>query len=668
MAVSTVSDLKRQFLLDNTGLSVGTISDLEYEYYSSLSGLTPKLFYSLADHKRAYFEDQTGLSNNTLAFLERQFWLNDGITSDTMQSMAYDFYLQGGVFNPYSTSASNKLELALDSSSITSTVNQLTNIATNPLALSTGTGWINGNGIYSLLRLTTGIPAHPAGITSAINSSLIAGNVSPNIMSLFAPDGLNATGPARRIGLWVYVNAAGYQYTGAGFTTAPLVANTWTWIKSTSTIAALAYSTLVVSKISGNAPTDVDFVYATGCVTLAGNTAPTTYFAGPTTPIGLTRTNLSTNPRVVGASGWSSNDGASYAATKVSSGVPPHPLGITTAVVCHAVTSNFDPFAASLYDIDSLAAIGPARRVGVWIYSAQSGYEASVASPSPYVPIAAGVWTFVKSTVTIPATTYFGVNVKKTAGNSNSADLIYLTGCLTEAGDTVGDYFDGETTDTSSMNYGWTGAANISSSFETTSMAIDGNPIAQWDDLSGHGRHVTQAVSAKQPLYETNGQNSLPMVKFDGLDDTLYTLASLNFNQPVTIYIVHGYDIASISETSDAVFAVGNGEIALLRGTDITYSWAGGVIEILGTGIAYKVFSTVFNTSSSVLGVNGITSNGNVGSQNPLGPLHISSILNTRNSASNVSAMLIYSEAHSDTKRKRIEKWLGNKYGITVTP
>ena len=121
MVVSTLSDLKRQFLLDNTGLPSlkNTNLDLEFAYYSALSGLTPILKYTVADHKRAYLETQTGLSKKTMAFLERTFWLNEGIQSNTMQSMAYDFYRLSNT--PYWTGSSNKLELALDASSIVST-------------------------------------------------------------------------------------------------------------------------------------------------------------------------------------------------------------------------------------------------------------------------------------------------------------------------------------------------------------------------------------------------------------------------------------------------------------------------------------------------------------------------------------------------------------------
>jgi hypothetical protein len=51
-------------------------------------------------------------------------------------------------------------------------------------------------------------------------------------------------------------------------------------------------------------------------------------------------------------------------------------------------------------------------------------------------------------------------------------------------------------------------------------VASDDDPLAQWDDSTGNGRHLTQATGAFQPLYKTNLINStLPAVRF-GRDAT----------------------------------------------------------------------------------------------------------------------------------------------------
>ncbi|MDZ4771076.1 MAG: hypothetical protein SGJ24_18295 [Chloroflexota bacterium] len=47
----------------------------------------------------------------------------------------------------------------------------------------------------------------------------------------------------------------------------------------------------------------------------------------------------------------------------------------------------------------------------------------------------------------------------------------------------------------------------------------DGQAVAQWDDLSGGARHVTQATGVNQPTYRTGVQNGRAVVRFDGTND-----------------------------------------------------------------------------------------------------------------------------------------------------
>lgn len=49
----------------------------------------------------------------------------------------------------------------------------------------------------------------------------------------------------------------------------------------------------------------------------------------------------------------------------------------------------------------------------------------------------------------------------------------------------------------------------------------DGDPVGQWNDLSGNGNHATQTTAAKKPLYKTGILNGKPVVRFDGTDDLL---------------------------------------------------------------------------------------------------------------------------------------------------
>ena len=69
----------------------------------------------------------------------------------------------------------------------------------------------------------------------------------------------------------------------------------------------------------------------------------------------------------------------------------------------------------------------------------------------------------------------------------------------------------------------------------------DGDPVAQWDDESGNGRHITQGTAANRPTYQTGEINGLPVVRFDGTNDRLTfagTAGSDEFALPNTAFAV----------------------------------------------------------------------------------------------------------------------------------
>ena len=70
-----------------------------------------------------------------------------------------------------------------------------------------------------------------------------------------------------------------------------------------------------------------------------------------------------------------------------------------------------------------------------------------------------------------------------------------------------------------------------------TSTTTDGVGISQWDDQSGNANHATQATGANQPLYKVGILNSLPVVRFDGSNDSLSCAASAAL-KPVSLFAV----------------------------------------------------------------------------------------------------------------------------------
>jgi hypothetical protein len=58
--------------------------------------------------------------------------------------------------------------------------------------------------------------------------------------------------------------------------------------------------------------------------------------------------------------------------------------------------------------------------------------------------------------------------------------------------------------------------------------STDGNDVGYWLDQSGAGNHVQQTTAAKKPHLFTNVQNGLSVVRGDGADDAMGTIANMN--------------------------------------------------------------------------------------------------------------------------------------------
>lgn len=51
----------------------------------------------------------------------------------------------------------------------------------------------------------------------------------------------------------------------------------------------------------------------------------------------------------------------------------------------------------------------------------------------------------------------------------------------------------------------------------------DADPVGEWQDQSGNGRHFAQATGSKKPTLKLAIQNGKPVIRFDGTDDSLST-------------------------------------------------------------------------------------------------------------------------------------------------
>lgn len=201
----------------------------------------------------------------------------------------------------------------------------------------------------------------------------------------------------------------------------------------------------------------------------------------------------------------------------------------------------------------------------------------------------------------------------------------------------------------------------------------DGAALGSWTDTAEPSRAVTSSSTAR-PLYIASGIGSLPTVRFDGVNDYLGESSKPVATQPTTIFVVmkpavadrtmsvfHGDGPGGDGSHSQALFMSSGGEIS---------GYAGSVLT--GPGLTANVpviVEMVLNGGTSKIQVNGGTaSTGSVGSDTYPAGLLVGAGSNLAGEwfEGDVSEVVYYTGAVSDSDRSAVRAALGAKYGITV--
>lgn len=85
--------------------------------------------------------------------------------------------------------------------------------------------------------------------------------------------------------------------------------------------------------------------------------------------------------------------------------------------------------------------------------------------------------------------------------------------------------------------------------------------VKTWTDKSGSGNTLTQGTSSKRPTFQTNVQNGLPAVYFDGIDDVMWKTSpsGVLVSRQTYLYVVKFNSSGDIRYISAAGFTVGVG-------------------------------------------------------------------------------------------------------------
>ena len=209
---------------------------------------------------------------------------------------------------------------------------------------------------------------------------------------------------------------------------------------------------------------------------------------------------------------------------------------------------------------------------------------------------------------------------------------------------------------------------------DTTFSYSSGTSVSQWRDKSGSNFHASQATVGSQPSRSTF-QNSRKTVNFDGTNDTV-TIPSFVSNSEMSIFVVsncgtslfieHSTDVAS-SATGFYIYGGGNGMFLIRRNSTYYYlsltDWlAGGYSIASGVNSTGLDLLTYKDGTQQTPTFDGRSSLSNSYATNTL---YIGSRgANSLWSSGPIAEIIIYNRKVTDTERKQIHTYLGQKWGI----
>jgi hypothetical protein len=194
----------------------------------------------------------------------------------------------------------------------------------------------------------------------------------------------------------------------------------------------------------------------------------------------------------------------------------------------------------------------------------------------------------------------------------------------------------------------------------------DGGQIAQWNDLSGSNRHLTQGTANRRPILQTNSLNGLPTVKFDGIDDHLQTANFGTQAQPNTIFIVLKLN-GKNSYVFDNITCSPQYAQTLPDQMNLGFFGGAGLYSNFRLKAQWNYCTFITNGGSSSLRLNGVTMlTGNNGGNGPVGiRLGDSCVGNGAETSNiNVAEFIFYNRLLNNTEILLVERYLQKKWGL----
>jgi hypothetical protein len=197
----------------------------------------------------------------------------------------------------------------------------------------------------------------------------------------------------------------------------------------------------------------------------------------------------------------------------------------------------------------------------------------------------------------------------------------------------------------------------------------DGDPVSAWPDNSGNGNNATQSGSGR-PIFKTNIVNGKPVLRFNAAQRMILTTPITPTDTQTIIAVMaaasstSGFHMMIMGSTTANVPVLGAGNGALVIGMNATTGAFGGGAAL---DTAWHVLTGMSDPACGLLWLDGTTQGGGVYGTQAIGNFDtIGEGYASFYSTGDIAAVLFYDSLLSSTNRANVEKWLGNKYGITV--
>jgi hypothetical protein len=214
--------------------------------------------------------------------------------------------------------------------------------------------------------------------------------------------------------------------------------------------------------------------------------------------------------------------------------------------------------------------------------------------------------------------------------------------------------------------------------------------VSQWNDKSGNGRNVAQAIADNRPAFTANAINGRPALDFDGSSDTLIN-ANAAMQRSVSgtsFFTVTRLDVntagaKTIAMTTTSAPATRS---TLVYNNGLTTGFHAGGRRLLADGFQQQAVSSyssnvtincaVFNYSAATLSliengsvtVNAATFQTAGSTDNDAGDLYVgASFLSAALWDGYIAEIIVTHSAASTNTRQRIEGYLAHKWGLTAS-